>query len=429
MPATRTIREGDPTSIILAATSEKNATLTFSSDNVPWGATLNPSTGEFRWTPGYIQAGSYTVNFRVTDGVTSATASTNLTVLHQRAAPAFDQQDGWALFDGQTFSTTLFAFDPNNPTYAPPIRDAQGNLVSQSNTAASVVITPTSPLPQGMTFDADTLELRWKPTRADVGVHTVSFLATDISTGGDPVLTSTISFPITVRALNHSPTIDQNANASVAEGATASVGVQAHDQDGNTITLSATSESPNLPIPSFMRFVDDGNGSGRLIVTPNGNNLAGDYVVRIIAQDDGDGGQGPRLAATEVFVVTITSPDEAPVITQMTDAVAVAGQAIALPVRTSDFEQDPLTYTISGLPNGASVVAGAVYGQATVQWQPGTADIGSYTVTVTATDDGHGGASAPRSRPARHLRCTSAPAIRRRCSIRSATRAASRTPH
>ena len=142
---------------------------------------------------------------------------------------------------------------------------------------------------------------------------------------------------------------------------------------------------------------DDGNGNGRLIVTPNGKNLAGDYAVRIIAQDDGDGGAGPRLVASEVFIVTVTSPDEAPVITPIADSVAVAGSAVALPVNASDFEQDPLTYTVTGLPPGATVTQTQVYGKAVLAWQPGSADIGTYTVTVRVADDGHGGATAPKS--------------------------------
>ncbi|MBS0640237.1 MAG: putative Ig domain-containing protein, partial [Proteobacteria bacterium] len=394
---THTIREGDPIAFTLKATSEPGATLSFSADLLPWGATLNPTTGEFKWTPSFIQAGDYTIHFSVTDGATTATASTELTVLHQRAAPEFDQQDGWEVFDGQVFVTRVFAFDPNNPSWAPPIRDAQGNLVDQASTAKSVTVTPAAPLPAGMTFDAETLELRWTPTRADVGTHVVSFLATTISTGSDPVLTSTLSFPVTVRALNHTPTIDQNVNAVVQEGGSATIGVHAHDADGNPITLVATSESPNMPLPSFMSFIDDGNGSGRLIVTPTGKNLAGDYVVRIIAQDDGDGGQGPKLVASEVFVVTVKSLNEAPVITPIQDSVAVAGQALSLPISAADFEQDPLAFTITGLPPSATIVPGGVYGKPTLQWQPGTLDIGSYIVTVTVADDGHNGATAPRT--------------------------------
>jgi len=50
-------------------------------------------------------------------------------------------------FDGQVFVTRVFAFDPNNPSWAPPIRDAQGNLVDQASTAKSVTVTPAAPLP------------------------------------------------------------------------------------------------------------------------------------------------------------------------------------------------------------------------------------------------------------------------------------------
>lgn len=41
--------------------------LTYSATGLPAGATLNPSTGLFSWTPAYNQANTYTITFKVTD--------------------------------------------------------------------------------------------------------------------------------------------------------------------------------------------------------------------------------------------------------------------------------------------------------------------------------------------------------------------------
>ena len=41
--------------------------LTFSASNVPTGASFNPSTRVFSWTPAFGDAGNYNVTFTVTD--------------------------------------------------------------------------------------------------------------------------------------------------------------------------------------------------------------------------------------------------------------------------------------------------------------------------------------------------------------------------
>src|SRR3970282_1605099 len=54
--------------------------LTYSLVTAPTGATINPSSGEFTWTPGEADGpGSHTVTVRVTDGA-GATAETTFTI-------------------------------------------------------------------------------------------------------------------------------------------------------------------------------------------------------------------------------------------------------------------------------------------------------------------------------------------------------------
>src|SRR5262249_2494159 len=45
---------------------------------------------------------------------------------------------------------------------------------------------------------------------------------------------------------------------------------------------------------------------------------------------------------------------------------------------------------VTGLPAAATLTPGASYGTATLTWTPQAADRGSYTVTFTVTDEGHG---------------------------------------
>jgi len=57
---------------------------------------------------------------------------------------------------------------------------------------------------------------------------------------------------------------------------------------------------------------------------------------------------------------------------------------ISFTVRATDADNDPLTYSLSGLPVGAK--AEASEGAVTVKWKPSADDIGIYKVVATVTD-------------------------------------------
>jgi hypothetical protein len=59
-------------------------------------------------------------------------------------------------------------------------------------------------------------------------------------------------------------------------------------------------------------------------------------------------------------------------------------QAISFMVRASDADNDPLTYSLSGLPVGAR--AEASDGAVQVKWKPTSDDVGVYRVVATVTD-------------------------------------------
>jgi uncharacterized delta-60 repeat protein len=78
----RTVTAGTPMYITLSASDIDDTALVFCSSALPAGATLNPTSGFFTWTPTAAQVGSYDVTFCVRDpsGATS-TQPSQLTVL------------------------------------------------------------------------------------------------------------------------------------------------------------------------------------------------------------------------------------------------------------------------------------------------------------------------------------------------------------
>ena len=63
----QTADEGSLLEFTVAATDPDGDNVTISESNMPIGSTFNPASGLFRWTPGYLQDGTYTVTFSAAD--------------------------------------------------------------------------------------------------------------------------------------------------------------------------------------------------------------------------------------------------------------------------------------------------------------------------------------------------------------------------
>lgn len=216
--APQTLREGDRFALQLAGympgglfggLSNKltqadgtQISLSYYATLLPAGATLNTETGWLQWTPGYAQHGSYRVpvtlaaTYIPADGVTSdlaaafgqpsrmasssisdpvitrVTRNIDIEVLNANGAPQFAAAETWNVLEGQPLRIGVFAFDPDNPDFEPRIRlTPQGPASGPETTAASVSYS-VSGLPEGASFDAETLEIVWTPGYQQSGSYT-----------------------------------------------------------------------------------------------------------------------------------------------------------------------------------------------------------------------------------------------------------------
>ena len=401
-PADRTIREGEPIRIQLLATDPENDDLRYFSNFLPGGATIDPATGAFEWTPGYTQAGIYEIPFSVTDGTNVTTQKATLTVLNVNAAPQFDQIGGLEILENQTLFFRAFAFDPDNPAFVPQDRLFDNTLTPLLETDPTVTY-QVSGLPTGSTFDPVSAQFQWKPTFTQAGTYNVTFTATD---NGDPTpltpnplpLTSSVTVPITVLNTNRPPVLLDIVNQVVNRGQVLTLPVQATDADGNPLQLVATGDIiGDVPqaLPRFVTFVDNGDGTGLFTFQP-GFGDRGNYTLNLFAMDNGDGGGAATiLKSTETFVVQANSPSEPPVLQYIGDKVAIVGQSLQFTVRATDLDQDPLTFSATPLPPGMTITPGPSYGTAVIAWTPTSEQLGAYTLTIRATDNGNNGAGAP----------------------------------
>ena len=306
--------------------------------------------------------------------------------------------DGWVIYEDQPLFIKTFAFDPDNPYYEPAFRSGDGSVVETSQDPKTVNISvDASTLPAGATFDAETWDLSWTPNHLQAGTYDIRFTATDDGDGTGVPATSTVTVPVRVLNINRSPAVEPAENVLLKRGEVRDLVVRALDPEGGALELRASSEMPGFPLPAFINFTDNGDGTATLHMTP-GVGDRGHHAIRVVATDDGDGNPDGRRSGEYVFIVSVESDNEPPLLAHLGDVVAEPGRLLQIPVRVSDLDQDGLSYSMTGLPAGATIAPTAVYGVALISWTPDTGQLGTYDVGVTVRDSGNGVAARSEAR-------------------------------
>lgn len=173
VPGSQSTAEGQNVAFsVLASDPDTSDTVTLSVSDLPAGASFDAETGAFDWTPGYDQAGAYTVTFTAGDGNGgSDTESVSIQVDNTNRAPVLDPIADVVSKARDPIVFTVQATDPDGQTVA----------YSADN------------LPTGAAFDSATGAFSWTPTRRQVGIHTVTFHASD----GDLEDSQDVHFTIT----------------------------------------------------------------------------------------------------------------------------------------------------------------------------------------------------------------------------------------
>jgi len=75
------VDEGQLLSLALPGSDPERDNLSYAVFDLPPGATFDTATGEFSWTPGESQSGTYAIRFEVTDGIDTDAATVSVTVM------------------------------------------------------------------------------------------------------------------------------------------------------------------------------------------------------------------------------------------------------------------------------------------------------------------------------------------------------------
>ena len=162
---------------------------------------------------------------------------------------------------------------------------------------------------------------------------------------------------------NRPPSADAGS-VSTAEDVAVPVTLSGSDLDGDGLTFAVGSG------PSHGTL----SGAGPdLTYTPAGDYFGVDSFTFTVTDSSA------ATSAPATVAITVTPVNDAPVVSDPGPRSSAEGDAVTLQVLASDADDDPLTYTASGLPDGLSISsAGLISGTPTAE--------GVFTVEITVTD-------------------------------------------
>ena len=305
--------------------------LTYSLIGAPAGATINPSTGAFSWTPSEAQGNGSTYNFtvRLSDGTLSADVSVQLTAQEVNSAPVLAEITNQTIDELKPFALTLRASDADDPV----------NVLRYSLDAGA---------PAGMSINPATGEITWTPSEAQgAGEFPVTVRVTD---NGAPSLSATRTFSVRVNEVNEAPRITEIGGKTVDEETTMNFNVVASDSDlpANSLTYSLVNAPLGMTIDSR---------TGAVSWTPSEAQGAGSFNVTVRVTDNGS----PALSAEQTVSITVREVNKAPNAFGA-EVSGIEDRAVSFVLRASDADlpANTLNYVVVGAPaNGTLSGSGA----------------------------------------------------------------------
>ncbi len=359
VPGPQSATTGAPLSFTVTATNvDTGQTLTFAATGLPAGASFNPATGQFTWTPGATQIGAFTVTFTVSDNGTPPLTS-----------------------DPKTVTITVA-----NTT--PPVANAQ-TVTTPEDTARQITLTGSDSANRPLTYTVLTQpvfgtltgaapNLTYTPTGNYNGADSFTFR---VNNGVANSNTATVT--INVTPVNDPPVLTVPGAQTVAEGQPLNFVVNATDPDaGQTLTFSAAN------VPTGATFTA---ATRQFAWTPSFNQ-AGNYTVSFTVSDNGN----PALTNTKTVAISVGNINRPPTANGQTITLA-EDTPRAIVLTASDPETDALTYslvtpptrgTLTGTPPNVTYTPQANYNGAdsfTFKTRDGSADSNTATVALTVT--------------------------------------------
>lgn len=237
----QTVDQGQPLAFNLHATDPDlpGNTLTFSLDpGAQEGATIDPQSGLFSWTPPFSQPpGDYTFTSRVTDnGVPplSGTTSFTATVKVGPKPPVITPLLPATVNELTLWQTTVQAIDPDTPA---------------SGLSFSLDVSPA-----GAQIDHSSGLLSWTPTEAQGPTNAVFVVR--VTKTSPPNLSATATFSVNVLEVNRGPTLSPIPDQTIGFG--------------ETLVLTNIVVDPDLPANTLSFALEPGAPAGMTVASDTG---------------------------------------------------------------------------------------------------------------------------------------------------------------
>ena len=323
-------RENELLQFAVTATDPDNDALAYTAANLPQGASFQDS--QFSWTPGFQQAGSYSVTFTADDGKAGTDSKTILlTISNVNRAPVLTPIGNKQVQEGQQLQFAVTAADPDGGPLAYTVAN----------------------LPQGASFQNQ--QFSWTPAFNQAGSHQITFTVSDGSLSDNETVT------ITVGDVNHPPVFVGLNDRQGRENELLQFTVTAADADNDPLAYTISG------LPAGASFQNQ-----QFSWTPSFSQ-AGSYPVTFSVSDN-------KEIVRQVITITVGDTNRAPVLGTIGNKQVAENELLQFTVSASDQDNDTLTYSISGLPAGAS------FQNQQFSWTPSFSQAGSHQVTFTVDD-------------------------------------------
>ncbi|MDO9537030.1 MAG: Ig-like domain-containing protein [Thermoplasmata archaeon] len=338
-------------------------TLTFSlSGTVPTGATIDPNTGVFTWTPTEAQGpGFYNITIRVSDGLLEDFEVIMITVGEVNVAPILTVIGNRVVNEETTLTIPVMATDADLP----------------ANTLTFIL---EAGAPTGASITSGGL-FTWTPTETQgPGFYNITVRVTD---NGVPALFDNQTFMVKVNDVNVAPTAINDVATLNEDSPATQIDVLANDNDhdlpANTITILAFTQGTHGAVAIT---------GGILTYEPVVNYYGIDTFTYTIT----DG----TLSATATVTVTIANVNDNPVATDDTLTMPEdGGVRTILVLANDDFAPDVgETLTITAVTQGLHGAVIITNGGTRVTYEPVANYYGTDTFTYTISDGHNGTATA-----------------------------------
>ncbi|RMG40501.1 MAG: tandem-95 repeat protein, partial [Methanobacteriota archaeon] len=327
---------------------EDDGKLRFSAMGLPEGASLDPVSGQFQWTPTYDQSGEYAIIFMVSDGQYQDSSQTTITVNHVNRPPVLTPLPVFTVDENKSLVFNVEGSDPDK-------EDAGKLSFTISN------------LPEGATFDPLTRQFQWTPTYEQSGEYLLPVSVTD--PGG---LSAQQDVRLVVHHVNRPPQLNPIPPIVLNERELVSfqlMGTDPDKEDTGRLSYSLT------PIPEGANFNPK---TGEFVWTPT-YEQSGSYTLTAVVSD-ADG-----LQDTKEIVITVNNVNRKPRFLPMSSPEGKENSLLNFNLQATDPDKEDegkLRFSAASLPEGATL--NPQTGE--FRWTPTYDQSGSYPIVFTVED-------------------------------------------